>query len=77
MSLNISEIPYSILELATVAKDSSVKETFDQSLDLAQNAEKMGYTRFWLAEHHNMVSIASSATSVLIGHMQAEQKQLK
>ncbi|APS37403.1 hypothetical protein SAMN04488033_10861 [Salegentibacter agarivorans] len=77
MSLNISDIPYSILELATVAKDSSVKETFDQSLDLAKNAEKMSYTRFWLAEHHNMVSIASSATSVLIGHIAGGTKTIK
>ncbi len=77
MSLNISDIPYSILELATVAKDFSIKETFDQSLDLAKNAEKMGYTRFWLAEHHNMVSIASSATSVLIGHIAGGTKTIK
>jgi hypothetical protein len=77
MALKLSDIPYSILELATVAKNSSVKETFDQSLDLAQKAEKMGYSRFWLAEHHNMVSIASSATSVLIGHIAGGTKKIK
>jgi luciferase family oxidoreductase group 1 len=77
MSSKLSDIPYSILELATVAKNSSVKETFDQSLDLAQKAEEMGYSRFWLAEHHNMVSIASSATSVLIGHIAGGTKKIK
>ncbi len=77
MPYKLSDFPYSILELATVAKDSSVKETFDQSLDLAQKAEEMGYTRFWLAEHHNMVSIASSATAVLIGHIASGTKTLK
>lgn len=77
MASKLSEIPYSILELATVAKNSSVKETFDQSLDLAQKAEEMGYSRFWLAEHHNMVSIASSATSVLIGHIAGGTRTIK
>lgn len=62
-------IPYSILELASVASGSTPAETFKNSLDLAQKAEKWGYNRFWLAEHHNMISIASSATSVLIGYI--------
>lgn len=69
MSQKIRTIPYSILELASVGVNSSVQQTFKNSLDLAQKAEEMGYHRFWLAEHHNMVSIASSATSVLIGHI--------
>lgn len=77
MSLKLNDTPYSILELATIAKDSSVKQTFDQSLDLAQKAEEFGYTRFWLAEHHNMLSIASSATSVLIGHIAGGTKKIK
>lgn len=63
------QIPYSILELALVSKGSSVAETFKNSLNLAQKAEALGYTRFWLAEHHNMVSVASSATVVLIGYI--------
>lgn len=66
MSKNIN---YSILELASVAYGTTINETFNRSLDLAQRAEEMGYTRFWLAEHHNMISIASSATSVLIGYI--------
>jgi len=60
-------IPYSILELATVSAGISHKKVFGNCLDLAQRAEQWGYSRFWLAEHHNMVSIASTATSVLIG----------
>ena len=60
---------YSILELASVAEGSNPAETFEKSLDLARNGENWGYHRFWLAEHHNMISIASSATAVLIGHI--------
>lgn len=77
MSLDLSKIPYSILELATVGKESNIRETFQQSLDLAQKAEEMGYSRFWLAEHHNMISIASAATSVLIGHIAGGTKSIK
>ena len=62
-------IPYSILELATIGVDFKPTEVFKNSLTLAQKAETFGYKRFWLAEHHNMKSIASSATSVLIGHI--------
>ncbi|UZH55255.1 LLM class flavin-dependent oxidoreductase [Salinimicrobium tongyeongense] len=76
MSQNNS-IPYSILELASVGAGSSVEQTFKDSLDLAQKAEEMGYTRFWLAEHHNMVSIASSATAVLIGHIAGGTEKIR
>ena len=65
----MKDIPYSILELATVGVGSSPQETFKNSLDLARKAEGFGYRRFWLAEHHNMISIASSATAVLIGYI--------
>ncbi len=64
-----SNIPYSVLELATVAQGEAPSDSFRKALDLAQKAEAAGYHRFWLAEHHNMKSIASSATSVLIGHI--------
>ncbi len=62
-------VPLSILDLATVAPGGSVTDTFAASVDLAQHAERWGYTRYWFAEHHNMPTIASSATSVLIGHI--------
>ena len=68
---------YSILELASVGAGSSIKRTFDNSLDLAQQAEAMGYSRFWLAEHHNMISIASSATAVLIGHIAGGTEKIR
>lgn len=75
--MSIKNIPYSILELASVAKDSSIGETFKRCLDLAQKAENFGYNRFWLAEHHNMISIASSATAVLIGYIAGGTKNIK
>ncbi|MGY5847110.1 LLM class flavin-dependent oxidoreductase [Salegentibacter sp. HM20] len=68
---------YSILDLATVASNSSVAETFAKSLELAQMAEDWGYTRFWLAEHHNMKSIASAATAVLIGYIAAGTESIR
>lgn len=62
-------IRYSILDLAVMAKGSTPAETFKKSLEVAQHGESLGYHRFWLAEHHNMISIASSATAVLIGYI--------
>jgi luciferase family oxidoreductase group 1 len=62
-------IPYSVLDLATVTEGATLKETFAKSLQLAQHTEKLGYNRYWLSEHHNMISVASSATSVLIGYI--------
>jgi len=69
MPKNIAELPLSILDLAAVLDGQTPADTFRNSLDLAQHAERWGYKRYWLAEHHNMASIASSATSVLIGHI--------
>lgn len=60
---------YSILDLALVSQNHTLKQTFNNVLKLAQEAEKYGYTRFWLAEHHNSENIASSATSILIGYV--------
>ncbi len=57
-------IPFSILELALVNENGDIKTALENSLNLAQHAEKWGYHRFWLAEHHNMPGVASSATSV-------------
>ncbi len=62
-------VRYSILDLATFKADGDIGTSFANTLDLAQHAEKWGYTRFWLAEHHNMPGIASAATSVLIGYV--------
>jgi luciferase family oxidoreductase group 1 len=66
----LKNIAISILDLATVIEgDGSAAEAFKRSLLYAQQAEQLGYTRYWFAEHHNMESVASSATSVLIGHI--------
>tara|TARA_R100001143_G_scaffold63594_1_gene73185 strand:- start:37655 stop:38644 length:990 start_codon:yes stop_codon:yes gene_type:complete len=62
-------IPLSILDLAIVTEGSSARIAIQNSRDLARKAENMGYHRFWMAEHHNMENIASSATSVLLGHI--------
>ncbi|WP_294247442.1 LLM class flavin-dependent oxidoreductase [uncultured Chryseobacterium sp.] len=59
----------SVLDLAPVKQGKSINDTFQDSLSLARHAESLDYKRFWLAEHHNMESIASSATSVLIGYI--------
>ncbi len=71
------KILYSILELATVGVGFTPGQVFGNSLALAQKAEEFGYSRFWLAEHHNMVSIASSATSVLIGHIAGGTQKIR
>ena len=62
-------LPYSVLDLAPVTEGSDTRQAFANSLDLARHAEALGYTRYWLAEHHNMPGIASAATAVLIGHL--------
>jgi luciferase family oxidoreductase group 1 len=62
-------IPLSILDLAFVRHGATPAEALKNSLDLAQHAERWGYRRFWLAEHHNMIGIASAATSVVIGYI--------
>jgi luciferase family oxidoreductase group 1 len=65
-------IPLSILDLAPIAPGGTARESFAASVLLAQTAEKHGYRRVWYAEHHNMPTIASSATSILIGHVAAQ-----
>ena len=62
-------IPLSVLDLAPVTQGSTVTIALGNSLELAQHVEALGYRRFWVAEHHNMIGIASSATAVLIGHI--------
>ncbi|REA64379.1 LLM class flavin-dependent oxidoreductase [Dyadobacter luteus] len=64
-----NNIAYSILELAIVSQGDTIKQTLNNSLALAKEAEAIGYKRIWFAEHHNSDSVASSATSVLIGYV--------
>ncbi|MBW8524418.1 LLM class flavin-dependent oxidoreductase [Chryseobacterium chendengshani] len=67
----------SVLDLAPVKQGKSINNTFQDSLSLANYAENLNYKRFWLAEHHNMESIASSATSVLIGFIANGTKKIR
>ena len=70
-------IPYSLLDLCPVPEGQPVAQALQNSLDLAQHAENWGYHRYWLAEHHNMPGIASSATAVLIGQIAAATKTMR
>ncbi|WLR60070.1 LLM class flavin-dependent oxidoreductase [Guptibacillus hwajinpoensis] len=67
----LSDIKYSVLDLAPVMDGETISDALERTRNLAQHVEKLGYNRFWLAEHHNMPYIASSATSVVIGHVAA------
>ena len=60
---------FSVLDLAPIVEGSNARQALANSLDLAQHAETWGYTRYWVAEHHNMQGIASAATAVVIGHI--------
>jgi luciferase family oxidoreductase group 1 len=62
-------VPFSVLDLSPVVQGGSAAQSFANTLDLARHAERLGYRRFWLAEHHNMPGIASSAPAVLISHV--------
>lgn len=70
-------ISISILELAIITQDSNAKETFQKTKDIAQLADNLGYKRFWLAEHHNMAHVASTATVVLIGYVASQTKNIR
>jgi luciferase family oxidoreductase group 1 len=63
--------PLSVLDLAPIVEGGDAAQAFRNSVDLARQAERLGYTRFWLAEHHNMPGIASAATSIAIAHVAA------
>ena len=74
---SLQDTKFSILELVPVRDDKSVQFSLHHALELAQHAEKLGYERLWLAEHHNMDGIASSATAVLLGYLLANTSTLK
>jgi luciferase family oxidoreductase group 1 len=67
----------SVLDLAHVPEGSTPSDALRNTLDLAQHAERWGYNRYWLAEHHNMVGIASAATSVVIAHVAGGTKTMR
>lgn len=70
-------VPFSVLDLAMVKQDQTIRDAFDETVGLAQHTEAFGYKRFWLAEHHNMRGVASAATSVLIGHVASHTKSIR
>ncbi|MDK1683540.1 LLM class flavin-dependent oxidoreductase [Acinetobacter terrestris] len=74
---SLKDIQFSILELAPVRDDKSIQFSLHHALEVAQKAERLGYKRLWLAEHHNMDGIASSATAVLLGYILANTHTLK
>ena len=75
--LVVHGVKLSILDLAPVAPGSTVSDSFKSSVRLAQLAERSNYERIWYAEHHNMATIASSATSVLIGHIAHHTERIR
>jgi luciferase family oxidoreductase group 1 len=70
-------IPLSVLDLSPIVEGGDAAQSFRHSLDLAQHAERWGYRRFWLAEHHSMPGIASAATSIVIAHVAAGTKSIR
>ncbi len=74
---NLQAVKYSMLELAVVGQDIPIPQVLENSLETAQKAEELGFHRFWLAEHHNMKAIASSATSILIGYIAGGTKKIR
>jgi luciferase family oxidoreductase group 1 len=77
MEKQLNEVPVSVLDLAPIAEGETAADSFRKSLELAQHVERFGYNRYWFAEHHNMESIASSATSVLIGYIAGKTSTLR
>ena len=68
---------FSVLDLAPVREGGTIAEAFRNSVDLARHAERWGFTRLWIAEHHNMPGIASAATSILIGHIAGQTSTIR
>ncbi|HSV69953.1 MAG TPA: LLM class flavin-dependent oxidoreductase, partial [Methylibium sp.] len=70
-------IPLSVLDLAPIVEGGDAAQALRHTLDLARHAEALGYRRYWLAEHHNMDGVASSATAVLVGHVAAGTERIR
>src|SRR6266516_2213745 len=70
-------VPLSVLDLSPVTSGSSGTQALRNSLDLAELADRLGYTRYWLAEHHNLASIASAAPEIMIGQIAAKTRRLR
>ena len=73
----MNKIPLSVLELATVVEGGNPGSAIARTVEVARHAESLGYQRIWMAEHHNMEHIASSATAVLIGHVASKTNTIR
>lgn len=73
----LAHTPFSILDLAPITAGGSAADALHNTINLAQHVERLGFTRFWLAEHHNMPGIASSATAILIGQVAAHTHSIR
>lgn len=70
-------VPFSVLDLSPIVEGGTAADALRNTLDLAQHAERWGFRRYWLAEHHNMTGIASAATVVVIGHVAAGTRTIR
>ena len=73
----LADVKLSLLDLVAVRQGGSVAEALKIAMDTARHVEALGFERYWLAEHHNMPGIASSATAVLVGHMAGATKTIR
>ena len=73
----LNQIALSMLDLVAVREGGTVADALAIALRTAQHAEALGFTRYWLAEHHNMPGIASSATAVLVGHIAGGTQRIR
>jgi len=73
----LSEVPLSVLDLSPVRRGGTAGESFHDTIDLARHAERLGYHRYWLAEHHGLPGIASAATAVVIGQVAAATSRIR
>jgi luciferase family oxidoreductase group 1 len=70
-------VPFSVLDLAPIVQGGTVADALHRAADLARHVERLGYRRYWLAEHHNLAGIASAATAVVIGHVAAATSTIR
>jgi luciferase family oxidoreductase group 1 len=70
-------IPLSVLDLSPIAAGSNDSQALNNTLDLARTADRLGYTRYWLAEHHSIPSVASTAPEIMIGHVASVTERIR
>jgi alkanesulfonate monooxygenase SsuD/methylene tetrahydromethanopterin reductase-like flavin-dependent oxidoreductase (luciferase family) len=68
-------IPFSVLDLSPIVEGADAAQALRNTLDLARHAERWGYLRYWLAEHHNIPGVASAATAVVIGYVAGDHQR--